>query len=154
MSETITLHGHPVSKGVAEGEALVCDKPMSFIAAGVSNEEGIVRIDRNDAEFRIGILFSQPHTDQPVRHTFVPPVFRHLREFSASVEIADRLKITHVSRRDASAVGVLGQEENVPPGNRHISSKSADNARSNRPRYSVARLVLMPPRMLVNTSPE
>ena len=45
MSETITLHGHPVSKGVAEGEALVCDKPMSFIAAGVSNEEGIVRID-------------------------------------------------------------------------------------------------------------
>ncbi len=45
MSETITLHGHPVSKGVAEGEALVCDKPMSFIAAGVCNEEGIVRID-------------------------------------------------------------------------------------------------------------
>ena len=47
MSETITLHGHPVSKGIAEGEALVCDKPLSFIAVGISNEEGIVRIDKH-----------------------------------------------------------------------------------------------------------
>jgi predicted aconitase with swiveling domain len=47
MSETITLHGHPISKGVAEGEALVCDKPLSFIAVGISNEEGIVRIDKH-----------------------------------------------------------------------------------------------------------
>lgn len=45
MSETIVLHGHPVSEGVAEGEALVCDKPMSFIAVGISNEEGVVRMD-------------------------------------------------------------------------------------------------------------
>lgn len=50
MSETITLHGHPVSKGVAEGEAIVCDKPMSFIAVGVSNEEGIVRIGGHPLE--------------------------------------------------------------------------------------------------------
>lgn len=45
MTETITLHGHPICKGVAEGEALVTDRPLSFIAAGISNEEGIVRID-------------------------------------------------------------------------------------------------------------
>jgi len=50
MSETITLHGHPISKGVAEGEALVCDKPMSFIAVGVSNETGIVSIGGHPLE--------------------------------------------------------------------------------------------------------
>ena len=47
MSETITLHGHPIAKGVAEGEALVTDRPLCFIAAAITNEEGIVRIDNH-----------------------------------------------------------------------------------------------------------
>lgn len=50
MSQTITLHGRPISRGVAEGEAIVCDKPMSFIAAGVSNEDGTVRIGGHPLE--------------------------------------------------------------------------------------------------------
>lgn len=45
MSETITLHGRPISKGVAEGEAIVTDKALSFIAAAITNDEGIVRMD-------------------------------------------------------------------------------------------------------------
>ena len=45
MSQSITLHGRPISKGVAEGEAIVTDKPLSFIAAAITNDEGIVRMD-------------------------------------------------------------------------------------------------------------
>ena len=45
MGETITLHGRPISKGVAEGEAIVTDKALSFIAAAITNDEGIVRMD-------------------------------------------------------------------------------------------------------------
>jgi predicted aconitase with swiveling domain len=45
MGETITLHGRPISRGVAEGEALVTDKPLSYYAGAISNEEGRVRID-------------------------------------------------------------------------------------------------------------
>lgn len=47
MGETITLHGHPISKGVAEGEALVTNKPLSYIAVAITNDEGIVRIDNH-----------------------------------------------------------------------------------------------------------
>jgi predicted aconitase with swiveling domain len=45
MSDTITLHAHPISKGIAEGEALVTDRSLCFIAAAITNEEGIVRIE-------------------------------------------------------------------------------------------------------------
>lgn len=41
----ITLHGHIISKGVAEGEALVTDQWLSFNAGSISNEEGLIRID-------------------------------------------------------------------------------------------------------------
>ena len=47
MSETITLHGRSISKGVAEGEAIVTDKALSFIAAAITNDGGIVRIDNH-----------------------------------------------------------------------------------------------------------
>ena len=50
MSQTVVLHGHPISRGVAEGEALVTDKPLSFYAGSISNEEGIVRIDNHPLE--------------------------------------------------------------------------------------------------------
>ena len=52
MSETITLHGRPISKGVAEGEAIVTDKALSFIAAAITNDEGIVRMDGHPLQGR------------------------------------------------------------------------------------------------------
>jgi predicted aconitase with swiveling domain len=45
MAEKITLHGRKISAGVVEGEALVTDRPLSFHAGAISNEEGLVRID-------------------------------------------------------------------------------------------------------------
>lgn len=45
MSEKITLKCHKISGGVAEGEALVTDRPLSFYAGAISNEEGLIRID-------------------------------------------------------------------------------------------------------------
>ena len=50
MAEKIVLHVHIISRGVAEGEALVTDKPLSFYAGAISNEEGIVRIDDHPLE--------------------------------------------------------------------------------------------------------
>ena len=52
MSETITLHGRPISKGVSEGEAIVTDKALSFIAAAITNDEGIVRMDGHPLQGR------------------------------------------------------------------------------------------------------
>ena len=52
MGETITLHGRPISRGVAEGEAIVTDKAMSFIAAAITNDEGIVRMDGHPLQGR------------------------------------------------------------------------------------------------------
>ena len=52
MSGTITLHGRPISKGVAEGEAIVTDKALSFIAAAITNDEGIVRMDGHPLQGR------------------------------------------------------------------------------------------------------
>ena len=52
ISETITLHGRPISKGVAEGEAIVTDKALSFIAAAITNDEGIVRMDGHPLQGR------------------------------------------------------------------------------------------------------
>ena len=77
MSETITLHGHPVSKGVAEGEALVCDKPLSFIAVGISNEEGIVRIDKHPLN---GQSIAGKVADLRHRHLFDRRCPQHLHQ--------------------------------------------------------------------------
>ncbi len=52
MGETITLHGRPISRGVAEGEAIVTDKALSFIAAAITNDEGIVRMDGHPLQGR------------------------------------------------------------------------------------------------------
>lgn len=50
MSQTTVLHGHIISRGVAEGEALVTDRPLSFYAGSISNEEGLVRMDGHPLE--------------------------------------------------------------------------------------------------------
>ena len=47
MPDKIVLHAHKISAGVAEGEALVTSKPLSFIAVSITNEEGLVRIDEH-----------------------------------------------------------------------------------------------------------
>lgn len=44
------LRAHMISAGVAEGEALVTDRPLSFYAGSISNEEGIIRIDGHPLE--------------------------------------------------------------------------------------------------------
>jgi uncharacterized protein len=50
MTEKVVLHGHIISRGVAEGEALVTDRPLSFYAGSISNEEGMVRMDGHPLE--------------------------------------------------------------------------------------------------------
>jgi predicted aconitase with swiveling domain len=44
MTKKTTLHGRMVSAGVAEGEALVTNKPLSLHAGAIANETGFVRI--------------------------------------------------------------------------------------------------------------
>ena len=53
MSEKRMVRGHIISRGVAEGEALVTDKPLSFYAGSISNEQGLVRMDGHPLEGEI-----------------------------------------------------------------------------------------------------
>jgi len=50
MTQKIELHGRIISKGVAEGEALVCRSPLSFMASAIANETGMVRIHGHELE--------------------------------------------------------------------------------------------------------
>lgn len=50
MTQKFELHGRIISKGVVEGEALVCRGPLSFMASAIANETGIIRIHGHELE--------------------------------------------------------------------------------------------------------
>lgn len=48
--QPLVLHGHMISAGSAQGEAIVTDRPLSFYAGSICNENGIIRIDGHPLE--------------------------------------------------------------------------------------------------------
>jgi predicted aconitase with swiveling domain len=50
MTHKFELHGRIISKGVAEGEALVTKKALSFMASSIANDTGIIRIHGHKLE--------------------------------------------------------------------------------------------------------
>ena len=50
MTQKIELHGRIMSKAIAEGQALVTDKGLSFMASAIADDTGIIRIHGHELE--------------------------------------------------------------------------------------------------------